>query len=60
MDGKLSITIMADKPVKIRLTLAGNSTMGKEITVLKKLFNEIKEGNSNVASKRETRASGKN
>ena len=60
MDGKVSITITTDKPVKIRVTPDdGNGAEGKEAEGLKRLLNEVKGGGGNVVPKRETRASGK-
>ena len=60
MDGKVSITITTDKPVKIRVT-EGDETVaeGKEAEGLKRLLNEVKGENGHVVSQRETRASGK-
>ena len=60
MDGKVSITITTDKPVKIRVTPdTEDGAAGKEAQGLNRLLSEVKGGNGNVVSKRETRASGK-
>jgi len=60
MDGKVSITITTDKPVKIRVTPDDESgAAGKEAEGLKRLLDEVKGGNGNVVSQRETRTSGK-
>lgn len=60
MDGKVSITITTDKPVKIRVTPTEESDAeGKEAEGLKRLLHEVKGGKGNVVSQRETRASDK-
>jgi len=59
MDGKVSITITTDKPVKIRVTPDDNGAEGKEAEGLKRLLHEVKGGKGHVVSQRETRASDK-
>jgi len=58
MDGKVSITITTDKPVKIRVT-PDDGAEGKEAEGLKRLLHEVKGGSGNVVSQRETRGGDK-
>lgn len=51
MDGKISITITTDKPVKIRVTPDESSVAaGKEAEGLKRLLGAVKGGDGNVAN----------
>ena len=55
MDGKVSITITTDKPVKIRVTPDDGSAAGKEAQGLNRLLTEVKGGNGHVAKNYESR-----
>jgi hypothetical protein len=57
MDGKVSITITTDKPVKIRVTPAEEA--GKEAEGLKRLLKEVKGGNGHVVSSGQDKPSDK-
>jgi hypothetical protein len=60
MDGRVSITITTDKPVKIKVMPDDqNDATGKEAEGLKRLLNEINGGGNNVVPKREIRANDK-
>jgi hypothetical protein len=60
MDGKVSITITTDKPVKISVTEQGDDgAADKEAEGLTRLLGAVKGGGGHVVSQRETRASGK-
>ncbi len=60
MDGKVSITITTDKPVKIRVMPDDESvTADKEAAGAGRLLKEVKGGSGHVVSKMETRSGGK-
>ena len=59
MDGRVSITITTDKPITVRVTedsgRQSRDSEGKQAAGLKRLLEEVKGGQSDVADKNQSK-----